>query len=82
MSPKVQQILEDALLLPDDARAELAGALFESLEPADDPAVVEAAWADEIARRIKEFESGAVKPVPWEEARRLIFETSGGASRR
>ena len=34
---------------------------------------VEAAWADEIAKRIREVDSGAVTPVPWSEARHMIL---------
>jgi putative addiction module component (TIGR02574 family) len=53
--------------------AELAGSLLESLDVAhDDPAAVEAAWNEEIARRIEELDSGKVETVPWEEVRRRI----------
>ena len=34
----------------------------------------EAAWAEEIAKRIHELDSGAVTPIPWSEARRRILE--------
>jgi Putative addiction module component len=27
-------------------------------------------WKEEIARRIRELDSGKVKPIPWAEARR------------
>jgi putative addiction module component (TIGR02574 family) len=80
MSPKVQKILEEALELPDEARADLAAALLESLEPAGED--VETAWSEEIARRIQEVESGAVKPIPWEEARKIIFESRDVAKDR
>lgn len=74
MSPSAKKLLEEALALPEDARADLAAALLESLdEPTDPPHEVEAAWTDEIARRLREVETGAVKPIPWEEARRMIF---------
>ena len=33
----------------------------------------EAAWAGEIQRRIDDLDSGRVKTIPWEEARRLIL---------
>jgi len=64
-------ILREAMKLPPEARAALAGSLIESLEgPIDEGA--EAAWATEIARRVQELESGAVKAVPWVAARRQI----------
>ena len=66
------EYFEEALELPDEARADLAAALLESLEPAGED--VETAWSEEIARRIQELESGAVKRVPLEEARKIIFE--------
>jgi len=81
MSPTAKRILDEALELPESARADLAAALLESLEESADEGV-EAAWSDEIARRIREVESGAVKPIPWEEARRMIFESRGAAKRR
>lgn len=81
MSPDVRKLLEEALELPERSRADLAAALLESLEPEADEGV-ETAWAEEIARRLRDVESGAVKPIPWEEARKLIFETRDGAKAR
>ena len=34
----------------------------------------EAAWAEEIAKRIHDLDSGAVTPIPRSEARRRILE--------
>lgn len=74
MGPKAQKLLEAVLELPDDERADVAGALLESLDgPAEEGA--EEAWADEIKRRIEEVESGAVKTIPWAEARRRLHQT-------
>jgi len=74
MSPSTKKLLAEALQLPEETRAELAAALVESLdEPADSPAEVEASWSATIQRRIREVESGVVKPIPWEEARKIIF---------
>jgi putative addiction module component (TIGR02574 family) len=33
---------------------------------------VEAAWSEEIARRIEDLDSGKAKTVPWEEVRHRI----------
>jgi hypothetical protein len=30
-------------------------------------------WSDEVARRLRAVETGSVKPIPWEEARKAIF---------
>ena len=54
------ELLNRALTLPEEERAELAGFLLESLDgPHDDPEAVEAAWKKEIARRIEDLDSGS-----------------------
>jgi putative addiction module component (TIGR02574 family) len=74
MSPDAKRVLEAALALPEDERIALAEALIENLEPStDSPAEVEAAWTAEVARRLEDVETGTVKPIPWDEARRMIF---------
>lgn len=52
-------------------RAELAGSLIESLDNAKDESV-EAAWDEEVARRMEQLESGKVQPVSLEQARRKL----------
>jgi putative addiction module component (TIGR02574 family) len=73
MTQDATELLKRALALSVEERAELAGSLLESLEGApDDPAAVEAAWNEEIARRIENLDSGKAKTVPWEEVRQRI----------
>ena len=62
-------ILKEALALPADQRAALAGSLISSLDEEPDEQVEEA-WGVEIARRLAEIDSGRVKLVSWAEARR------------
>jgi putative addiction module component (TIGR02574 family) len=71
MASKLQQVLQEALILRPRARAEVAGTLLRSLDAADDPQI-EAVWAAEIERRILEVESGKVRLVPWERVRRQL----------
>ena len=71
MTAKDKKLLNAALRLPPAQREALAGRLLDSLE-ADDPHA-EAIWQAEIERRIAELDQGKVKPIPWTEARRLIF---------
>jgi putative addiction module component (TIGR02574 family) len=66
MSRTAQEILEDALRLPADQRNWLIGHLLEE-ETEGTPEEIEAAWDAEIARRIQEIDSGAVKTVPLED---------------
>jgi putative addiction module component (TIGR02574 family) len=73
MTASAKRVLEDALELSPEERADLAATLLDSLEEAQDEGVEEA-WAEEIARRIRDVESGAVQTIPWSEARRRLYE--------
>lgn len=61
-----QDILLAALNLPQDARAMLAGQLLESLDDAEQTEI-DAAWSEEIERRIRDIDEGRVKLIPGEE---------------
>jgi hypothetical protein len=74
MDPK--RVFEDALQLPEPARAALAAELIATLDDASD-ADAEAQWSNEIRKRLAEVDSGAVRPVPWAEARRRILAAAG-----
>ena len=71
MKRDAAEILKEALALPTEARASLAGSLLDSLDTEVDEDA-EAAWAIEINRRVAELDSGAVKTVPWAEIRRRL----------
>ncbi len=71
MSEEASELLRKALTLPVGERAELAGSLIESLDSAKDKSV-QAAWDEEIARRMEELDSGKVKAVPLDEGRRRL----------
>jgi len=71
MKQNAAEILREALKLPPEARAAVAGSLLDSLEETVDEDV-EAAWQTEILTRLKEIDRGDVKMVPWVEARRQI----------
>jgi len=71
MQRDASDILEDALELPPEARAALAGSLLDSLDQTIDEDA-ESAWETEIAARLKELDEGRVRVVPWVEARRRI----------
>lgn len=71
MRQETQKLIEDALKLPPEARAAIAGSLLESLdETIDEDAVAE--WETEIRKRIRDLDDGTVKPIPWSEVRRII----------
>jgi putative addiction module component (TIGR02574 family) len=69
---RAETLLQEALNLPADERAEIAGALLESLEPAPE-ADVEAAWRLEVAARVAALEAGEMKTTPWGEIRDRFF---------
>ena len=69
MKHDAQELLQKALGLPENERAELAGNLIASLDGKVDPDV-DVAWQQEVARRAREVQSGQVKTVEWEEVER------------
>ena len=71
MTDTTQRLLDEALDLPDNERAELAARLIESLDAAaeDD---VDAAWAAEIERRCAALDSGEAVASDWNAVRERI----------
>lgn len=70
MQPSFDEIRQLAHALPERLRIELADSLYESVAPAKEPendAEIEAAWGEEIKRRLDEIDSGAVRMIPMEE---------------
>lgn len=74
-----KQLLVEALHLPDEERAALAGELIGSLDR-DVDADAEAAWAIEIRARLARVDAGTAKTVSWAEARRRIHAAAGRGS--
>jgi len=71
MSTQALRILDEALQLSEQDRAELALRLLDSVgEPAGE---VERAWIDEAKRRLADVDAGSVKAVAWTEARQRMF---------
>lgn len=75
-----KQLLEEALRLPDEERAALAGELIRSLDPdVDDDA--EAEWSAEIRARLERLGAGIATTISWAEARRRIRAAAGHDAR-
>jgi putative addiction module component (TIGR02574 family) len=68
MTQEAQELLQKALALPENERAELAGNLISSLDATVDPDV-DAAWQQEVVRRLDQVQSDEVKTVAWEKVR-------------
>lgn len=71
MTQSALTVLHEALRLSEEERAEIAGALWESLEPAPEAseAEIEAAWRQEVAVRLAALDAGKVETIPWSEVR-------------
>ena len=71
MKQNIAEILKEALKLPPEARAALAGTLLDSLDENVDRDA-ESAWEAEIIVRLKEIDEGKLNLIPWAEARARI----------
>ena len=71
MKQNIAEILKEALKLPPEARAALAGTLLDSLDETVDRDA-ESAWEAEIVMRLKEIDEGKVNLITWAEARARI----------
>ena len=69
MTAVYEHLEAQVLALPERERNALVGRLLESLESTyeDSPASIEAAWEEEIARRVADFEAGRTQGVPYEQ---------------
>lgn len=65
MSSLIDELSRKARALPPEESIRLAEELLSSVQDSDEE--VEAAWAQEIERRLEEVESGTAKLVPAEE---------------
>src|SRR5271165_3859873 len=74
MSEEATALLKKALTLPVEERADLASSLIDSLDTTCDENA-EAAWQEEIARRIETLRCGEARTIPWEEVRKKVRKT-------
>ena len=77
MPSNAAQLLADVLALPAEQRRELVAEVLATLDdgPAEDADGVNAAWGDEIHRRIERRKAGLAKSSAWPEMRdRLLTE--------
>jgi putative addiction module component (TIGR02574 family) len=74
MTTQVSELLEKALSLSTRERGLLIDRLIESLDNLPAEEGVEAAWGEEIRRRVDDIRSGRVKAIPGEQVLREIAE--------
>jgi putative addiction module component (TIGR02574 family) len=75
MDRNLNDVFQQAVQLPERDRATLAGLLIETLDPVSEQDV-EAAWSEEIQRRLSEIDAGTVDLIPWEAVRAELFGES------
>jgi hypothetical protein len=76
MSMTIDQIAEEALALPSEARALLADRLVESLDAAEANRI-DKLWATEARRRRDEVRQGLVQTIPGDEALARVRRSLG-----
>jgi putative addiction module component (TIGR02574 family) len=74
MTPQVSELLEKALELSAQERGLLAARLIDSLDNEPEEEGVQAAWGEEIKRRVDDIRSGRVKTIPGEQVLRELAE--------
>lgn len=72
-----EDLFRKVLELNEPDRTELVALLIDSLDPEAEQGV-EAAWLQEIDRRVREIDSGAVQTIPWEIARERLTRAPRG----
>jgi putative addiction module component (TIGR02574 family) len=81
MTHEAAELLRKALALSENERADLASTLIDSLDTTVDENV-EAAWQDEIRRRMEDLRSGKVTAVPWDDVREKARSLLHGPTNR
>ena len=66
MTTQSQELLQNALALPEAERAEIAGSLIRSLDTETNEDL-DATWAAEIQRRVEAIDRGEVRLIPWDD---------------
>lgn len=72
MERNLKEVFQEAVQLPERDRATLAGLLIETLDPVSE-SDVEAAWSEEIKRRVAEINTGSAQLISWEDVRAELF---------
>jgi putative addiction module component (TIGR02574 family) len=77
MEMDAEHVLQSALSLPPSERADIAASLIQSLDETAD-ADADAAWAEEIKRRVESIDTGQVTLIPWDQVMREMRQRLDG----
>jgi len=72
----MQEVLDAAQALPDEERAQLLDALWQSVSPQDWP-LPSAEWVAEAQRRSAEIDAGRMTTSSWEDVRERARRKTG-----
>ena len=72
MTAEAERLLEAALKLPDDERAQLAVILVDSIGEGASEAEIETEWIAEAKRRLEDVRSGKSATIAWEDVDRKL----------
>lgn len=73
MAISKEQLFQEALHLDEESRAALTSVLIESLDTEIEEGV-EAAWLEEIERRMESLDTGKAKTVSWKEVKERLYK--------
>ena len=71
MTERSIELLQKALSLTEEERADIAASLLNSLDTTPDPNA-EARWQEEISCRTSALDSGQAKTIPWPEVQSQV----------
>jgi putative addiction module component (TIGR02574 family) len=71
MTQRSLELLQQALSLTEEERADLAASLLNTLDGSPDPNA-ESLWQEEIARRASDLDSGKAKTTPWQDVQSQV----------
>ena len=72
-----EQLFKEAMDLDDNARANLAGLLIESLDTEAENGI-ENAWLKEIELRMESLDSGKTETVSWDTVKERLYNNVNG----
>jgi putative addiction module component (TIGR02574 family) len=71
MTQRSLDLLQQALTLTEEERADLAASLLNSLDASPDPDA-ESSWQEEVSRRTSDLDSGKTKTIPWQDVQSQV----------
>jgi putative addiction module component (TIGR02574 family) len=78
MPHSFEEVRQIAHELPTEQRILLANSLWESVDTEECGSTeteIDAAWGEEVERRVAEIDSGAAQMIPWEQVRSEMIES-------